>query len=287
MLPKIDVAIVNWNTARSALEAASAYGSSEGVEVDVVIFDNASESTERSVLEEAGEGIETVLSETNLGFGRAANITLATGEGEYVLISNADVKPEPGALKAMVDAFDQVPDSGLVGPVFREPDNYHDEIPGPGTLLTRTMAGNFNRKRIPDPAPGAVVVVGQPAGACLLTSRKAWEETGGFDERFFLWYEDVDLAQRMRLMGRRNLVAGSAEVRHIGGESISRLDEAGQHRERLRSLNLYAGKYHPGVAPIIRLLTPVALALRTLGRKLRDLRTGPGRPSRDEQASDA
>ncbi len=277
MLPKIDVAIVNWNTSKSALESATAYGSSKGVEVEVVLFDNASEPAERSVLEGAGEGIEITFNEANLGFGRAANMALEGGRGDYVLVSNADVRPEPEALEAMVDAFDQAPDSGLVGPVFQEPDNYHDELPGPGTLLARTVAGNFNRKRITDPAPGTVVVVGQPAGACLLTSRRAWEESGGFDERFFLWYEDVDLAQRMRALGRRNLVAGSAVVGHTGGESISGLDEAGQDRERLKSLNLYAGKYHPGIAWLIRLVTPIALALRATGRKLSGLRGAPKR----------
>lgn len=267
-MPRIDVAIVNWNTSGSALESAAAYKASEGVEVEVVIIDNASDPSERLILEDAGEGIEIVLGERNLGFGRAANLALADGRSEYVLVSNADVRPEPGTLKVMVDAFEQAPDGGLVGPVFREPDNYHDELPGPGTLLVRTVVGNFNRKRIADPAPGTVVAVGQPAGACLLTSRRAWEESGGFDERFFLWYEDVDLARKMSSLGRRNLVAGGAVVSHIGGESISGLEETAQDRLRLRSLNLYAGKYHPGIAWMVRFMTPIALATRRLGRNL-------------------
>jgi N-acetylglucosaminyl-diphospho-decaprenol L-rhamnosyltransferase len=262
--PAIDVAIVNWNTAEAALAAARAYLASEGVEARVTIVDNDSRPEQRQLLREGcPQGVRLDLGEENVGYGRAANRALRGGEGELVCVSNADVLPEPGALAALAAVARTEPRAGMVGPVFGgDADRYHAALPGAGTMLARIFAGSFGERRQPTPAPGELAEVGQPSGACFLLRRQAWEELGGFDEGFFLWYEDVDLAKRLHDAGYRNLVAGSARVGHVGAEAFAQIDPRQQQAIRLRSVERYIRLHHAWT-------TPVAAPLLRLSRRLR------------------
>ncbi|HKT82954.1 MAG TPA: glycosyltransferase, partial [Solirubrobacterales bacterium] len=237
----IDVAIVNWNTAEAALAAARAYLASEGVEARVTIVDNDSRPEQQQVLREGcPEGVRLELSTENAGYGRAANRALRGGEGELVCVSNADVLAEPGALAALAAVATKEARAGMAGPVFGgDTDRYHAALPGTATMLARIFAGSFNASPQPSPAPGEVAAVGQPSGACFVVRRETWEEMGGFDEGFFLWYEDVDLARRLHDAGYRNFVAGSARVGHAGAEAFVQIDRRRQQAIRLDSVERY------------------------------------------------
>jgi N-acetylglucosaminyl-diphospho-decaprenol L-rhamnosyltransferase len=260
----IDVAIVNWNTAAAALAAARAYLASEGVEARVTIVDNDSRPEQRGELR-AGcpEGVRLELSGENLGYGRAANRALQGGSGELVCVSNADALPEPGALAALAAVAKGEPHAGMVGPVFGgDTDRYHAALPGTATMLVRIFAGSFGERPQSSPAPGAVAEVEQPSGACFVVRRETWEQFGGFDEGFFLWYEDVDLARRLRDAGFRNLVAGSARVGHGGAQAFVQIDPRQQQAIRLRSVERYIRLHHHWA-------TPIAAPLLRLSRRLR------------------
>jgi N-acetylglucosaminyl-diphospho-decaprenol L-rhamnosyltransferase len=263
-LPAIDVAIVNWNTAEAALAAARAYLASESVDARVTIVDNASRPEQRRLLREGcPEEALLELSEENAGYGRAANRVLRGGRAELVCVSNADVLAEPGALAALAAVASAEPRGGMVGPVFGgDTDRYHAALPGTATMLARIFAGSFGERPQPSPGPGEVAEVGQPSGACFVVRRETWEEMGGFDEGFFLWYEDVDLAQRLRDAGYRNLVAGSARVGHAGAEAFVQIDQRRQQAIRLDSVERYIRLHH-------RRAMPVAAPLLRLSRRLR------------------
>jgi N-acetylglucosaminyl-diphospho-decaprenol L-rhamnosyltransferase len=261
---RVDVAIVTWNTAEAALAAARAYLASEGVAVRVTIVDNASREEQRGLLR-AGcpAGARLIASEENRGYGAAANLALRDGSGELVCVSNADVVPEPTALARLAEALAAEPRAGMVGPVFDGGTNrYHARLPGAATMLGRVLIGSLGRRAVAAPPPGAVSAVGQPSGACFAMRRPTWEEVGGFDEGFFLWYEDVDLAKRLRDAGHRNLVVGSARVAHAGARSFAQLDSRRQQAIRLDSVERYVHKHHPRALPL-------ALPLLALSRRLR------------------
>jgi N-acetylglucosaminyl-diphospho-decaprenol L-rhamnosyltransferase len=254
----IDVAIVNWNTAEAALAAARTYLASEGVEARVTIVDNDSRREQRQLLRErCPDGVRLDLSGENLGYGRAANRALRDGNGKLVCISNADVVPEPGALAALA-AAEAEPRAGMVGPVFgSDTDRYHAALPGAATMLARIFVGSFGERPQSSPLAGEVSEVGQPSGACFVVRRELWEQVGGFDEGFFLWYEDVDLAKRLHDAGCRNLIAGSAQVGHVGAEAFVQVDRQEQQAIRLRSIERYIRLHHgramPFAAPLLRL----------------------------------
>jgi N-acetylglucosaminyl-diphospho-decaprenol L-rhamnosyltransferase len=260
----VDVAIVNWNTSATALGAAQAFAASQAVEARIAIVDNGSGAEQRFILEEGCPPDVRLLLEENLGYGMAANRALAGGEAGLVCVCNADVLPEPGALAALAAVARETPDAGMVGPVFGgETDRYHAELPGAAALIGRIFAGSFRRGDVPAPAAGEVREVGQPSGACFLVRREIWEQVGGFDEGFFLWYEDVDLAKRLHDAGFRNLVAGSARVEHNGAGSFRQLDNRAQQAIRLPSLERYIGKHHRRLAPLARPLLRLSAWLRT------------------------
>jgi N-acetylglucosaminyl-diphospho-decaprenol L-rhamnosyltransferase len=248
----IDVAIVTWNTAAVALEAARAYLASAGVEARVTIVDNDSTAAERGKLEEGvPNGVALDLADSNLGYGSAANRALAGGSAELVCVSNADVRPEPEALAELAAVALERPRPGMVGPALEgEEDIYHAELPGPVALLGQIFAGSFMRRPVASPAPGVVRPAGQPSGACFVIRRETWEALGGFDDGFFLWYEDVDLAKRLDEAGYENLLVGSARVGHAAARSFNQLDRRTMQSIRRPSLRRYIEKHHPRLAPV-------------------------------------
>lgn len=264
--PTIDVAIVNWNTTEAALAGARAYRDSESVSVSVTIADNDSRPEQRRLLEERlPPGMQLQLNERNLGYGTAANRALSGGSGELVCVSNADVVPEPAALAALAEVA-QRPMAGMIGPRFDDDtDHYHAGLPSAATMLVRIFVGSFSRGKAPSPPPGEVAEVGQPSGACFLLTRSTWERIGGFDQGFFLWYEDVDLAKRLDDAGYRNLVVGAARVRHTGAKSFAQVDRPRQQAIRLASVARYIEKHHRAVLPVAQPLLRLSSRLRAGG----------------------
>jgi GT2 family glycosyltransferase/SAM-dependent methyltransferase len=261
--PAVDVAIVNWNTPESACEAASAFMASAGATVRVVVIDNDSRPTERAKLEKLlPDGAQLILSDTNLGFGAGANRALRHGTSEFICVSNADVIPDPDAIAALALFCSDRPDCGMVGPSFIHDSAYHAELPTPAALVVRPLIGGFGHRPVPSPKQGKSIEVEQPAGACFMVRRKVWEQIGGFDEGYFLWYEDVDLARRLRLAGMRNYVCGDAWVRHREGLATGTLSDADHQAARLGGLRRYLSKHHPKASAFAAPLFLVAYRLR-------------------------
>jgi len=171
--------------------------------------------------------------------------------------------PRRGALAALAETALEEPKAGMVGPAFEgETGRYHADLPGATTMLGRIFVGSFRARPAESPQPGEVAEVEQPSGACFVVRREVWEALGGFDEGFFLWYEDVDLAKRLRDAGYRNLLVGSALVEHAGAEAFVQIDPHRQQAIRLDSVERYIRLHH-------RRSAPVAAPLLSLSRRLR------------------
>lgn len=285
MEPSVEVAIVNWNTAESCLAAARAYQASRGVRASVTIFDNCSRPEDRALLLEHRGGLRLLFSDRNLGYGAAANLALS-GDAELLCVSNGDLLPHAEALAALCAAATEEPRAGMVGPVFEGgTEHYHARLPRPPALLARTLVGRWGRGAASSPAPGRTVEVGQVSGACVVMRRAVWERAGGFDDDFFLWYDDVDLARRLVDLGYANIVVGSALVRHGGAGSFGQLQSRTAQAIRLASLERYIAKHHRPWAPLARPLLGLSRAVRARGAEAPRRRPGgdePGAPESGE-----
>lgn len=217
-------------------------------------------------MEGCEQSTRMLLGERNLGYGAAANLGLSDGDGDLVCVSNADLVPHPDALARLSEVALAEPDAGMVGPVFGGgTDHYHAGLPGPLSLLARPLVGSAGRGRTKAPQPGEVAWIEQVSGACFVMRRTLWEEIGGFDEGYFLWYDDVDLAKRLDGAGYRNLVVGSAAVEHRGAGSFDQIGARTAQAIRLASLERYIGKHHARLAPAARPLLKISRAVRARG----------------------
>jgi N-acetylglucosaminyl-diphospho-decaprenol L-rhamnosyltransferase len=197
--------------------------------VDLVLVDNGTdpEVADRLAAEAGGRVLRPG---GNLGYGGGANAGARGATQPFVVVANPDVVWEPGSLDALLDAARRHPTAGAFGPALLNEDGsvYPSarELPsltqGVGhAVLGKVWPGNpwtraYQRRQ---ETAGTERVAGWLSGACLLLRREAFEAVGGFDESYFMFFEDVDLGERLALAGWANVYVPSARVVHVGGVS--------------------------------------------------------------------
>ena len=220
------MAVVSWNTrdllARClrSLEPDARRGVAE-----VWVVDNASSDGSAAMVREEFDWVRLVASDQNLGFGRAVNLVAARTESDWVAPANADVAVRPGALDALLEAGARDPGAGAVAPRLVLPDGstQHSAYAFPTipyTLAIAVAAYNLSASlgdRWAVPAhwdkerarrvPWAVA-------AFLVVRREAWDAVGGFDERQWMYAEDLDLGWRLRQAGWATRYEPRAVVDH-------------------------------------------------------------------------
>lgn len=203
---------------------------------ELVLVNNGGPSTVVQELVDEGAA-RLVESGGNLGYGRAANIGAHGSVSPWLVVANPDVVWEPGSLDALLDAAARRPTAGSLGPrILNEDGTVYPSaraVPslwlGAGhALLVRVWPSNplSRRYRRENPAdPGAERAVGWLSGALLLLRREAFEAVSGFDNGYFMFFEDLDLGERLGRAGWENVVVPSATVTHIQGASWKRTPE--------------------------------------------------------------
>jgi len=199
-------------------------------------------------------GVELVRSNANVGFARAVNLGTSHVTGELLLLVNPDCRLTLGCVDPLVEELATHPSCGIAAPaVVNEaglPDGNARGDPsmltglfGRSSLLRRLMPrAGLARRNVVLPSglpPGSVSdEVDWVAGSCALMRRKAFDAVGGFDERYFLYWEDADLCRRLRTAGWRVRFRTDAVVVHAGGCS-ARGSPGLATREFHRSAYLY------------------------------------------------
>jgi len=155
----------------------------------------------------------------NLGFLKHANWAVAQTKGKYILLLNNDTELTPGAIDALVETARTTPDVGLVGSKLVYPDGRLQEAGG--IVWDDASAWNYGRLEDPDkPEFNYVRDADYISGASILVPRTVWDRLGGFDETFApAYYEDTDLAFRLRQNGLRVLYQPASMVIHYEGAS--------------------------------------------------------------------
>jgi N-acetylglucosaminyl-diphospho-decaprenol L-rhamnosyltransferase len=235
----------------------------------VTVVDNASrdiEATRRIVA--AHPGAQLIESPDNLGYGSAMNRGVASGaDADFYLLSNPDLVLAPQAIDTLVEAAGDAPRAGALGPAIFNPDGtlYPSARALPSlrngighALFSRSWPSNpWTRSYRPLPAEQVEpVTVGWLSGACLLVRAEAYHAIRGFDESFFMYFEDVDFGRRIGLAGFANLYVPASRAVHSGAHSTSERSDA-MDRAHHDSAYLYLSRVYAGA-----LLAPVRLALR-------------------------
>ena len=276
--PEVTAIVVNFN-AGDELRAALASVSTEltGRAWEGLVVDNASHDGSGAIAQEFAPAVTLVSNATNVGFGRAVNQALARARAPFVLIMNPDCRLQPGALAALEDELRRRPRCALVGPRILDPDgSVQGSARGDPDMLTgffgrsaslrrllpwlAVSRGNVVDARVTGGGPS--VVVDWLSGACVLARREALADVGGFDERYFLYWEDADLCRRLRARGHHVRYVPSAAAVHRVGHS-SRTARASSVRAFHDSAYLYyATHVAPGALNPKRFVARALLAVR-------------------------
>lgn len=243
--------------------------------VAIVVSDNG--SADGSVEEaEARPGVTVLRNGENLGYGRGVNAGVAAlpEQADPILIVNPDVVLGPGSLDALVAGLDRYRRAGAVGPLITTEDGVvypsARELPRIGVGVGHAIFGwcwptnPWTRAYRRDHAEPTERVAGWLSGSCLLVRRAAFEAVGGFDPSYFMYFEDVDLCDRIGQAGYDNVYVPDARVMHLGGHSTEQHRPAMVAAHHASAYRYLSGRYpHWWQAPL-RAALKVGLAAREI-----------------------
>lgn len=279
--------------------------------IECIIVDNASGDGTADFIATHYPWVRLIRSPENLGFGRGCNAGFAAATSDYVLFLNPDAVIQPAAIQALVDVLASNPKAAAVGPatlVGAASDAIGMEatsadggaslqmagmLPTPWSLiasaLNRPNALPARRAIIPGEAPFQTNWI---CGAIMMFRAEAFRALGGFDPRFFLYFEETDLCLRATRAGYELWAAGTASARHVCGVSArasGEMMESGciaEHFYRSRAYYL-AKNFGRAAATGTEAALRAVLAVRRIGKTLLGRRAGAAthhQPSADAAA---
>lgn len=295
--PTISILIVTYNSANEMetcipelLEINAACS------IEIIVVDNASSDDTPAVLNTWKNQITIVLNPENMGFGTAVNQGAAISEAPYILLLNPDAQMTRDVLVSMHEFLEMNSDTAAVGPRLVYPDGHLQPSRGSFPNLFIVAAHILKLKRLM-PRDDRIVTsrwnilgrffkqyaplsdvqdVDYTTGACVLIRKDVFNRIGGFDEDFFLYYEEIDLALRLKESGFRWVFLDTVSVVHTVAVSSGQL-QARSFYERYRSMMIYFCKHGSwiqirGVMILIRMMALVRrMMLRCPNRGIDDI----------------
>jgi N-acetylglucosaminyl-diphospho-decaprenol L-rhamnosyltransferase len=221
--------------------------------------------------------IRVVEAGRNLGYGSAVNLGVRSLEPEieWILITNPDVRLGAKALASLLATARSMPAGGAWGPKIRDSRNkvYPSarELPSLRTGIGHALFANAWRKNPwtrryrgeNRPSGTSWRETGWLSGSCLLVRRSAFEAVGGFDESYFMYFEDVDLGKRLTAAGWQNIYAPAATVVHTGAHSTATSASTMRAVHHKSAYQYLARKYHAWYLWPLRVALRAGLALRS------------------------
>lgn len=224
----VTAAVVSWNTRELLLRCLRSLEPEVAARrLDVWVVDNASSDGSAEAARSSAPWARVVEPGRNLGFGAAVNLVASRTAGDWLLAANADIALEPGALDALLAAAEDGR-VGCVAPRLILPDGTTQHSVHPFPTLRFTAAFNAGLHRIAPGVGDRLCLEGHwdpersrevpwAIGACLLLRRQALDDAGGFDDRQWMYAEDLDLGWRLRDRGWITRYRPSARVLHESG----------------------------------------------------------------------
>jgi N-acetylglucosaminyl-diphospho-decaprenol L-rhamnosyltransferase len=278
---QLAVVVVTYNPGDSLDRCLQSLRESVDVPYEVLVIDNGSLEVSPGDLAHRHQAHLIELGH-NLGYGTAANIGAESSSAPWLLVINPDTEFLPGAVGQLLAAAQRWPRAGVLGPALLTQD---DQLYPSARAIPSLTAGVGHalcvrwwptnpwtvayRREGKAPVEGPV---GWLSGACMLFRAAAFTSVGGFDERYFMYFEDLDVCERLSAAGWSNVYVPAAVVRHIGGQSTRRVPAAmtaAHHRSAARYLTRrYRGLRYLPLRSALRL--GLAVRSRVLTRRLSD-----------------
>lgn len=218
--------VLNFRTPEQTLQALRGLdNAADGIEIEKIVVDNASKDGSVGIIQVQQPDTQIIELQENCGFSIGMNVGLRAASGEYILLLNSDIEPEPGSVSKMLGFMHANSDIGLVAP------------------LLFNAEGNLSRSVLMQPAIWQIFLpviiklrhklwhrrigdkpldVEATEGAAIMISRKTLEQAGGLDEDFFFYAEIVEWCMRIRERGLRVVILPMARMKHLEGGSTDK-----------------------------------------------------------------
>ena len=285
--PDISVTIVNWNTRSDLLDCLSSFiprqcrglpeGSifaADGVLCDVTVVDNNSQDFSADAVRSLFPVVRLLRMERNIGFAAGHNRAFAAARGRLRFVLNPDATVSPGCLRALLDFAGAHPRAAVIGPRVLNPDGsiQHSARAFP-TLMAALYRHSILGRLFPDNPHTRHYLqsdwdhrdsrpVDWVSGSAMLIRSDALLELGGFDERYYMYVEDVDLCWRARLAGWEVWFCADAEVTHRKARASDLMPNRMIYDHHRSMYIFYRTHYRPRAGLLERLITPPGLVLR-------------------------
>jgi GT2 family glycosyltransferase len=265
----VSLVTVTWNSEQFIGEQLQSVFASAGVMVEVFVVDNASSDETVSVVRGFPQ-VTVIANEQNRGFAAANNQAIARTTGRYVVLLNPDMRLHTDTLATMVAHMDAHPEIGVLGP--RLVDARGETMPH-----VRRFPGVTDQAalllKIPHLIPSILrgylrtdfdytkdAYVDSVRGSCFMIRKEVIEKIGGLDERYFIWFEEVDYCKQVIAAGWKVAYFASATCVDYVGRSFALVSGFRKQRYFTTSMVQYFRKWHPGWrSSLLALLRPVAL----------------------------
>ncbi|MBW8524102.1 glycosyltransferase family 2 protein [Chryseobacterium chendengshani] len=229
MTQKLSIVIVNYNVTqllRKCLQSIHRYA--EEIDYEIIVIDNKSTDSSWGELISEFSEVKFISSEKNEGFAIANNKAIDTANGEYLLILNPDTELEGFYLNQILNFADSKTNFGCLGVRMHDANgNFLPEskrsVPDTFNSFEKLFT-NFKKKNSKsyyrnDVEEFEIAEIEVITGAFFLVKREVYQKVGGFDEKYFMYGEDIDLCYTLLKSGYQNYYYGKASILHHKGES--------------------------------------------------------------------
>ncbi|MDP2629799.1 MAG: glycosyltransferase [Candidatus Uhrbacteria bacterium] len=250
---KVSFITVSWNV-RELIERclSSIFEHAKNIEYEIIVIDNASIDGSERMIAEKFPSVTLIINKENRGFGAACNQGIATATGDTIFLLNPDSQLENGTLEQLVSYMDTHADVGVCAPQIKNADGSIQysvrRFPTPLSqifvlLKLRRFAPRFASLKkyfaLDFDYSKDEQEIDQPMGAAMLIRARTLSEVGVFDERFYLWFDEVDLCKRIRDAGWKIIYCARARVIHQSGKSFAQTSILERQKNFFRSCGRY------------------------------------------------
>lgn len=275
----ISVIIVSWNVRDELQRCLTSLQASSLAPLDTIVVDNDSHDETAEMVASVFPRVTFIKNATNKGFGAAANRGGRLAKGDILFFLNPDTTLERETLQHLAERFEHLPKAGVVGTKILNPDGspQHSVRAFPSVAsqaLILLKIHNFFPRLLPiaqyyrwDFDYMREQSVDQVMGASFAVRRSVFEKLGGFDEAFWIWFEEVDFCKRVRDAGWDVVYSPAARIVHEKGKSFARVHPVRREWWFIRSMHHYFWKHYRIASLFLPLVYPFALLL-ALGTRL-------------------
>jgi len=247
----VSIILVNYNGGQVVIDCLdSLQNTLQTIAHEVIVVDNASTDGSADLIERLFPTVQLVRQSQNRGFGAGNNRGASLANGEFLLLLNTDTLLTFDILPYLVDLMRQDPTIGILGPQLLNPDGGLQRSTAPEISIwgecqaLKQQIDDRNHRHQVDRQFAKIQEVDIVVGAALLIRKCLFEALAGFDETFFMYFEESDLCRRAQTKGWKVVYAPSVALIHLGGYSVSKTPDK-MRLDYRRSQLYYYQKHRP------------------------------------------